>query len=366
MAMAVFRLASIVLRALPRVLRAKSLLTFLSSRQEVNTIFKFRDLVDYLKSHKDIKDYVKKQLFNVLETHNFIFDSYDELKEYILRIDSRAKIVKVLELKEVDLYIVEFSDVRLFLNIQDEGIFQQLATLGYVNQITIWMNYFLTYSLAKLREKVDNYIQYMENEKNSLKSDVDNIISYWKAKDIANTYCIDCCCSCEEGSCCCSCNLVHYVQSWDNAKNEIKSTIDNYFLEMEEELKREFIDKTNDNSYIILFLSALAQLLFNMKEKSRNRLLFAVLKEKNILEIEKKEYKKTGVMRAIYEFLEEIRGKKIEYDKLILELQNYLLWKLNKKYTYKQVQVLFNTAIRQYHFRKIKLKRNNKVYVVIV
>jgi len=370
------RLASIVGRAatilgrgknikyLGKVLRSKSSFRSIYDRSKLKSILDFNDIVDLVNRDKKMKNFVLDNLFNLTGSNRFIFESEEELKTFVSLRDRSAKICKILELEEVDLYLVEGSiftqEGNSMLNYVASAMFIGAFQQFYNNVIMFINTFYSVYS-----NLIDQVFQ-----------EIDNKLSEEKENDIDNTYCIrcscscSCSCSCEEGSCSCSCscscdcNLVHYTQSWENLRSCINEKKDY----LKEQLYLKTVCKDSEESLLFLFMGAYQVLQSIFRTQIKEKYLFVVLKKDNIVKLfqNKLKEKKKKVTRLIYEYLKSNRYKKFEYDKLIRDLQKYLREEMNKEYTKKQIMVLINTVIKRYNLRKETLRINNKTYIYIL
>ena len=373
MAVALLRLLPRVIPYLSNILRAQSFFKSVNSVRKIESaILKYEDIKDLVNRDKNIKEYINNQLFNLqLKSNHFIFFNEEDLINYVKSKDSEAKILKIVETKEIDLYIVE---ARLYSN-KWSGMLNLVSFALLFNAL----NLFETSVLARIvytEQQLQNKLNKLKDNINNKIDELNSKITYYKNLDIHNTYCMrcSCCCgcSCDMGSCscCCSCEctLVHYTQAWEDLRNYVlnnfKTYVDNEIKSYSEFLNDIMIKNSTDSlkAQFLTFFTTLMNFMFlQIKEKY----LFAVIKEKEILKELKKEKKKNKVCRLIYKFLCNLKGSKIEYNKFITKLQKYLYYKLKREYTRKQLITLYNTVKKRYNMKIIKIKKDKKVYLVI-
>jgi len=344
---------------LSRVMRAYSFFKDVSKvRKLENAILDYKDIKELTLKGKKVKDYVLNQLFQLnLKSNNFIFFSEEDLLTFIKSRDSNAKILKLADFGNVSLYLVEGT---LFSN-KWTGLLNYFTFALLLSQFNDFNNNVLNEILGTYNDLYDELVK--------LRNDIINKLKQEKQEDINNTYCMhcSCCCSCscEEGSCscCCSCtcNLVHYVQAWNN----LESYIYNRFADYGEYLKNRMLEDEQNSlkaKFILLFDLLMKFLFLRVKEKY----LFAVVNQKYILEEIRKERKKSGVMKEIYNYLKKKKGI-FDYNELLYrDLKSYLRLKLNKNYSNNQIRALFWTVKKRYMEDKIRVfKKGKKKYIAI-
>jgi len=348
------------IRYFGKVSRARSQFRYVHDRTGLSPILEFEDVVDFVNRDEKVRDIILNNLSEAIGSSKFIFTSEEELRRFVFSKDSSAKICKIMELEEADLYLVEGRIFTDYWNMLVNKTAGALMYFGFLKFYTTVCDHINKFYLA--------YNTYLINTFN----EIDSKLSEEKQKDIANTYCMacTCCCSCKEGSCCCSCkcNLVHYTQAWEN----LRSFID----QKEEDLKKELFDKTiNENvkeSLLVLFIAAYEALQFFLKTQVKEKYLCVVLKKENIINLylnklkQEMEKPKVKVSRLVYEFLRAHRGGRYKYEKFVKDLQKFLKFTVGREYTRKQIMVFINNIAKRYSIRKMTLKLNGERYLYLL